>query len=95
VHKITLPLELLFSKTLKGFLKLCNSYRVFAHPKVLSVLSFSVAQNAKGLNPSSTSYGESDALLGISFLINSLMSLQGIHQPREGILLDTPSLLGT
>jgi hypothetical protein len=51
VHKSTFPPELLFSETLKGFHDLCDSYRVPTHTKVLFVLSFSIAQTSKGLNP--------------------------------------------
>jgi hypothetical protein len=51
VLKGTFPPELLSSETLKGFHDLCDSYRVPAHTKVLSILKFSVAQISKGLNP--------------------------------------------
>jgi hypothetical protein len=71
-------------QSLKGFLDLCDSYRVSTHMKVLSILIFSVAQNSKGINPFISLRWIFGDLLATTYSSNSFRSLQGIQQPCEG-----------
>jgi hypothetical protein len=71
-------------ETLKGFLDLCDLYRVSTHTKVLSVVSFSASQTSKGINPFLSLRWRFGALLASTYSRNSLLSLQGIQQPCEG-----------